>query len=204
MTRIYLLDKILTAYYSWLLKTPKLFASIEETILQNDSRDAWEEKIISVGLSTVFMSLVSSVAGAVGLATGGFLGGVALFGVGLFLSKGINKKIFGKPRSIESLNEQEKSIFLQKAEIEKDFKSITLRVKFRKEKVNFTKYPELKEQLSGLLIALKANDATSLAYKYRKRYQMAIKKYTLHLRHFDVIYANKYQNSITAKELLHA
>ena len=108
MYQISLINKLLSQYKLWTLKLHNVSVNIENNILQKDESDKIEEKIMSIGIASIFVWIATGVVGLFGVATGGFIIGVVLFGIGWFLSKLVNKVVFGTPRKIEDISDSEK------------------------------------------------------------------------------------------------
>lgn len=195
MYKINKLNQLIEDYHVWLKKYNFQLDLIEETILQKDNRDKIEEKIVSIGISSIFVSIVVGFLSLIGVtAFAGFGGTVVLFIIGWFLSKGLNRKIFGTERKVESLNDEETQLIEIKNQVQKHLKPITLRARLKKEKVNFTKYPELKNIFNDLNVQMKSYNADKLALKYRNRHSNLIKKQILLIHDFEKIYTGKGKN----------
>jgi hypothetical protein len=186
-------DKKISEYELWLKDYIELLENLEIIIFQKDNSDKIEEKIVSIGFSSLFMGSVSSVVGLFGIATGG-LGGIALFATGWAISKTFNNKIFGKERSIESLTPSEKTLLIKKDILRKKVKSKYLRTKLRKEKIYFSFYTTLKREITSLYEDIKLNNSDNLSYKYKTKYSMLKKKYLININKFQQIYTHKKGN----------
>lgn len=192
MYQINKLNQLVEDYHIWLKKYNIQLDLIEETILQKDNSDKIEEKIVSIGISSIFVSIVVGFLSLIGVTVFvGFGGTVVLFIIGWFLSKGLNRKIFGTERKVESLNDEETQLIEIKNEVQKHIKPITLRARLKKEKVNFTKYPELKKIFTDLNTQMQSYNASKLALKYRNRHSNLIKKQILLIHDFEKIYTGK-------------
>lgn len=192
MFKIFKLGRLVDAYHDWLKKYNNHLEFIEETILQKDNRDKIEEKIVSIIISAVFVSICVSVLTFFGFhSLSGFVGSVILFVIGWFLSKGFNKKIFGSERKLENLSDEEKQIIDSSNDLKKYFKPITLRVRLKKEKVYFSNYVEIKKKIEDLHSKMSMYSGSKLAYKYRYRYGKDIKKQILLQHDFENIYTGK-------------
>lgn len=192
MFKIFKLGRLVDAYYDWLKKYNNHLEFIEETILQKDNSDKIEEKVVSIIISAVFVSICVSVLTFFGFhSLSGFIGSVILFIIGWFLSKGINKKIFGSERKLENLSVEEKQIIDSSNDLKKHFKPITLRVRLKKEKVYFSNYVEIKKKIEDLHSKMNMYSGSKLAYKYRYRYGKDIKKQILLQHDFENIYTGK-------------
>jgi len=117
MSKISLLDKLLSQYKLWTIKLRNASQNIENNILQNDSSSKLEEKVISIGISSILVYIGTAVVGLFGVATGG-AGVIILFVIGWLLSKLINKKVFGSERKIENIRDDEKSLLSKLNELE--------------------------------------------------------------------------------------
>ena len=191
MSKILLLDKILASLVSWTKEHHKMTTQIEDNILQRDFSSKFEEKIISIGLSSLLVYIGMGILGALGVATGGFLVAIILFPIGWGISKLINKKVFGDERKIEDTNEDEQTLLTSLNKIDEDYKTMGLQTKFKKIPVHFTAYPTYKKQLQSLKRDLLAYDASSLALKYKYQHKYIVKKYIKLANQFDTIYAHK-------------
>jgi len=164
--------------------------NIENNILQKDSSSKLEEKIISIGISSLLVYIGSAIVGLFGVATGG-VGIIILFAIGWLLSKLINKKIFGSERKIENIREDEKLLLGKLKELEQTHKNIRDNINNNNIVVNFTNYANLKKEFNEIVNLLKTYDATHLAYKYRYKYLEVSSKYREQVSIFDEIYAHK-------------
>jgi len=190
MSKIVLLDKLLSQYKLWTIKLRNASLNIENNILQKDSTSKLEEKIISIGVSSILVYMGSALVGLFGVATGGF-GVILLFIMGWLLSKFVNKKIFGDERSIESIRDDEKLLLNKLAEIESRHKAIRDAMNSESGIINFTNYPHLKRELNALVNLLTTYDASSLALKYKYKHAYVTNNYKVEVSRFDEIYAHK-------------
>jgi len=190
MSKILLLDKLLSQYKLWTVKLKNASLNIENNILQKDSSSKLEEKIISLGISSILVYIGSSIVGLFGVATGGF-GAIVLFIIGWLLSKFINKKIFGDERSIESIRDDEKLLLNTLVEIDNRHKGIRDTMNSANNSINFTNYPTLKRELNTLVNLLTTYDSSSLALKYKYKHLYVTNKYKAEVSRFDEIYAHK-------------
>jgi len=190
MSKIIILDKLLFQYKLWVIKLKNASQNIENNILQKDSNDKLEEKVISVGISLIIVYVGSAVVGLFGIATGG-VWVIVLFIIGWLLSRLINKKIFGSERKIESIRDDEKLLLNKLAEVENTHKKIRDDINNKDRVVNFTNYPNLKRELNGLVNLLTTYDASSLALKYKYKHSYVTNKYKVEVSKFDEIYAHK-------------
>ena len=164
--------------------------NIENNILQKDSSDKFEEKIVSIGFSMILMFIGSSIIGLFGVATG-FIGGVILFIIGWFLSKLINKKVFGSERKIEDIKDDEKILLLKMKEIQTKHFQIRDGMNNKEVFVCFTNYPNLRREFDEFLNLLTTYNSSNLALKYRFKHSVVSSKYKLEVDKFNEIYANK-------------
>ena len=190
MSKIHLLDKLLSQYKLWTIKLKNASKNIENNILQKDSSSKFEEKIISIGISSILVYIGSAVVGLFGVATGG-VWVVVLFVIGWLLSKFVNKKVFGEQRDIESIRDDEKFLLDKLAEIEHTHKMIRDAVNNKSNIVNFTNYPKLKRELNTFVNLLVTYDVSALALKYRYKHSYVTNKYKVEISRFDEIYAHK-------------
>ena len=190
MSKITLLDKLLSQYKLWTLKLANASNGIESNILQKDSSSKLEEKVISIGISSVLVYIGTAIVGLFGIATGG-VGVVVLFAIGWLLSKFINKKIFGSERKLEDIRDDEKILLQKLHNIESTHKNIRDEMNSKSILVNFTNYPNLKREFNELVNLLLNYNATSLALKYRYKHSYVTNKYKTQIAKFDEIYANK-------------
>jgi len=190
MSKINLLDKLLSQYKLWTIKLRNASQNIENNILQKDSSSKLEEKIISIGISSILVYIGTAVVGLFGIATGG-VGIIILFAIGWLLSKLINKKVFGSERDIENIRDDEKSLLNRLKELEETHKKIRDNINDKSILVNFTNYPNLKREFNELLNLLVAYDASSLALKYRYKHSYVTNKYKTEVSKFNEIYAHR-------------
>lgn len=155
-------------------KLESLLESVEQNLLQNDSRDQVEEKLMSLGGSFVVMMGVSTLIGLFGIATGG-LGFVVLFFLGFGVSKSLGRYWFGKPREKENLKPVEQELLKQRDELLKTCKQRMILTKVKKESFACSYYPQRLEELDGFTRELQGFSTDHLAYKYRFR-QNELKK----------------------------
>ena len=191
MYKISFLNKLLTNYKIWTVKLKSASKSIENNILQNDTSDALEEKIISIALSSVIMYLGTGFIGLFGASSGGFGASVVLFGIGWLLSKYINKKVFGTPRKMEDLKDDEKLLLSILKHIIFTHENIRNKINNKSILVNFTNYPKLKQEFDDVVFRLKYFNASHLALKYRFKHKLLTSKYKTQVNKFHSIYANK-------------
>lgn len=193
MAHLKLLDTKLDEYNKWMKELDNIIIQIEENILQKDNADKIQEKLVSIGIASVFVSIGSGIAGLFGVAAIGFSGGFALFAIGWFLSKGVNKKIFGDERKRDNIKENEEQLLSLKDDFQKFIKPIQMKLKIKKKRkeVTFTKYNEIKNEIEQLLIQLKEFDSSSLALKYRNRHSKLVQNFIIATHQFDKIYTGK-------------
>jgi hypothetical protein len=192
MSKIKLLDSLYSEYKIWTLKLNNVSKNIENNILQKDSSNKLEEKVVSIGISSVIMYIGVGIIGLFGIATGG-VGAIVLFAIGWLLSKFINKKIFGSERNVEKIRDDEKFL-LEKLEGLKHT-HIQIRDRMNQDKnnvfVHFTNYPTLKREFNSVLNLLTTYDRSGLALKYRYKHSYVTNKYKVAISKFDVMYAHK-------------
>ena len=122
MSKFTMLDKILAALVSWTKEHHKITTKIEDNILQRDSSSKFEEKLISIGLSSLLVYIATGIAGLFGIVTSGFFIGLVLFPIGWAISKLINKKVFGDERKIEDTSEDEQTLLSSLKKIDEEYK----------------------------------------------------------------------------------
>jgi hypothetical protein len=138
---------------------------IEGTILQNDTSTQIEEKLVSIGIASLFMWLVGLLLSLTGF---GFL----LFLIGFVLSKVINAKIYGNTRPEGTLNDEEKQLIEFMHSYMKQLKSLRMKVGLasKRNHVLFLEYPKHKTELANLTHEVKVLDIKHLSIKYRTVY----------------------------------
>ena len=191
MSKIKLLDKVLDSLRNWIANHHKITIKIQDNILQRDSANKIEEKIISIGLSSFLVYIGTAIAGLFGIATGGFLISIVLFPAGWMISKLINKKIFGDERKIDNITDEERTILKTLQSIDERYKTMGLQIRFKKIAVNFTNFADHRAQLKSAVDSLSKYDASKLALKYRYRHSLIAKKYEKLANQFNTIYAHK-------------
>ena len=190
MSKITILDKLLSQYKLWTIKLRNASQNIENNILQKDSSSKLEEKIISIGISSILVYIGSTVVGLFGIATGG-IGIIILFIIGWLLSKLVNKKIFGSERNIEDVRDDEKLLLSKLKELEETHKNIRDEINSKSMIVNFTNYPNLKREFNELINLLITYDASHLALKYQHKHSYVTNKYKTEVAKFNGIYAHR-------------
>lgn len=190
MSKILLLDRLFSSLKEWIATHHKITEDIENNILQKDNADVFEEKIVSIGLSSLLVYIGTTIAGLFGIATGGFLVALVLFPVGWIISKLINKKLFGSERKIEDISDDEQSLLKKLQNIDQEYKTIGLQIRFKKILVGFTDYTKYKRQLKYIANELILYDASQLAIKYRVKHKLITKKYIKVANQFDAIYTH--------------
>ena len=191
MSKILLLDKVFNALREWTVSHHKITVDIENNILQRDNADKFEEKIVSIGLSSFLVYIATAIAGLFGIATGGILIAIVLFPIGWAISKLINKKIFGSERKIENTTNEEQSLLKIIKNIDEEYKIMGLQIRFKKIIVNFTDYKIHRESLKNIAQSLSTYDSSTLAIKYRLKHKLIATKYNKLTDQFDTAYANK-------------
>lgn len=191
MYQISLINKLLSQYKLWTLKLYNASMSIENNILQKDDSDLLEQKFLSIGIASLFVWIVTGIVGLFGVATGGFIVGIVLFGIGWLLSKLINKVVFGTPRKIEHISSSEKELLNRLKKIEE--KHILIRNDINKNKIliNFVNYIELKNEFDSAIFELQNFNPIHLALKYRYKHKLVSSKYKIEVDKFHKIYAHK-------------
>ena len=190
MSKIQLLDELLSRYKLWTLKLRNASQCIEDNILQKDSSAKLEEKIISIGISSLLVYIGTSIVALFDIATDS-IGVVALFIVGWLLSRYINKKVFGSERKIENIRDDERVLLHKLKEIEIKHKKIRDEMNSKTLVVNFTDYPNLRREFNEFVNLLLTYNSSALALKYRYKHSLVADKYKLQVRKFDEIYAHK-------------
>jgi len=191
MSQIALLDKLLTQYKVWTLKLISSSKDIENNILQKGSGKNIEEKIVSIVISSVFVYIVTGILSLFSVYSGGFIFGVLFFAIGIFLSKYLNKKIFGTERKKENLKDDEKELLLNLEKINNTHTEIRTKINNNKILVNFSEYPSLYNQFKNVFEELQTYNTNHLAYKYRLSHKLVVSKYNTQIKKFNAIYANK-------------
>lgn len=177
-------------YKKWTLRLKNSNTDIENNILQKDSADKLQEKLVSLGVSSLLVYIVTAILGLFGFAIAG-VWIVVFFAIGWVLSKYINKKIFGVERKIDDLTEAEKSLFQKLDDVYSKHIEIREKIKDKSILVHFTSYPQLKREFNEVLNMLVLYDKSKLALKYRYKHTLVTNKYKLTVAVFDEIYANK-------------
>ena len=190
MSKIVLLDSLLSQYKVWTLKLTNASKGIENNILQKDPSNKLEEKIVSIGLSSILVYIGSAVVGLFGIATGG-IGIVVLFIIGWLLSKLLNKKIFGSERKLENIRDDEQMLLDKLQVLEETHKTIRKKMNDKNGFVNFTNYAKLRREFNETVNLLINYDTSSLALKYRYKHSYVTNKYKVEVSRFNEIYANK-------------
>jgi len=191
MYQISLINKLLSQYKLWTLKLHNASMAIENNILQKDTSDKLEEKILSIGIASLFVWIVMGIIGLFGVATGGFIIGVILFGIGWLLSKLVNKIVFGTPRKIENISDNEKLLLSTLKKVEQTHISIRDTINKGSIIINFTNYVALKKEFDSILNDLDNFKASHLALKYRYKHKIIASKYKIEVDKFHKIYAHK-------------
>ena len=189
MSKILLLDKLFSSLREWIETHHKISEDIENNILQKDNSNIFEEKIVSIGLSSLLVYIGTAIAGLFGIATGGFLVALVLFPIGWIISRLINKKLFGSERKIEDISDDEQSLLKKLQNIDQEYKTMGLQIRFKKILVGFTEYGKYKRKLKYIANELMLYDASKLAIKYRVKHKLITKKYTKIANQFDAVYA---------------
>jgi hypothetical protein len=190
MSKIKLLDQLLTKYKIWTLKLKGVVEDVENNILQKDSSNKLQEKLVSIATSSILVFLVTSVIGLFGVALGGAWM-VVFFVIGWLLSRFINKIVFGSERKVEDLKDHEVQLLELLKSVQKSHESIRNNINNKTLVVNFTNYVELKKEFGKAVEALVDFDVSKLALKYRYKHPLIVKKYKVQVNRFEEIYANK-------------
>jgi Mg2+ and Co2+ transporter CorA len=189
MAHLQLIDKLIKSYKLWTIKLNNRVKQIENTILQNDQSDAFEEKIVSIGISYVFMWIFNGIIGLFVVVN--IFVSIALFFIGILLSKFINKKLFGTPREFEELSNEEKDMLKKLHSVTRTHKNIIKSINENKRIVYFKDYIYLKDKFESMIDILENFDRSHLAIKYRTKYLLVIKDYKNEVKTFHKIYAHK-------------
>ena len=164
---------------------------IEGAILQNDISTQIEEKLVSIGIASLFMWLVGLL-----LSLTGF--GIPLFLIGLVLSKAINSKVYGKARSEDSLKDEENKLIQLMHSYTKQLKGLKMKVGLasKRNQVLFSEYPQRKVELENLTQEIKNLDIKHLSIKYRTVYSKLVNSQNSLFMHLDHAYKIKRQESL--------
>ncbi|WP_121628757.1 hypothetical protein [Poseidonibacter antarcticus] len=191
MSQILLLDKLLDEYKLWTLKLISSSKDIKNNILQTGSGKNVEEKIASIIIASIFVYIFTGLLSFFGLYSGGFILGVVFFGIGLFLSKFLNKTIFGVERKEEDLKDDEKLLLSNLEKTNEIHKQIRTKINDGEMIVNFIEYGKLLNEFRSMLSELQNYNTNHLAYKYRLSHKLVVSKYNAQVKKFDAIYAHK-------------
>jgi hypothetical protein len=190
MSKILLLDKLVKQYKLWTIKHSKIIEEFHDNILQTDQSRAIEEKVMSIAISSIIVWILTAILSLFGFILG-VIGMIFFFVIGIFLSKSINKKIFGQRRKYEELNDEEKNLINHLIFMESKYISIRNNINKGLIKVNFTNYVSLKDDYKNTISILNDFDTKQLAYKYKIKHPILVSKYKILIKKFDYIYANK-------------
>jgi hypothetical protein len=198
MARIEKLNALTKQLKEWFNSLEYSGHRLEETLLQNDNADKFEEKIVSIGISALIAFLVVSIFALFGVPIiAGLIGSAVSFVIGLMLSKSINHKLFGNVRNIDQLTSEELNLIKASNSLYLTFKKLHTQIKvmvMAPSKQNstflFTSYPSDRARILRVQALIINHSPENLSFKYRKRYNSLTKKYALTLREFDRIYAN--------------
>lgn len=184
-------NKAINDYAQWMTDLHASLNEVERNILQNDKSDVVIEKIVSIFIATAFVSIGSFFMGIVGFAAAGVFGGIALFVIGWLLSTAVNKNIFGSERTVEEINEHEKTVLSEKNSLTEYFRPVAKKLKIQRvrKEVAFTNYHHIQGLLSHFHQLLVTNNCKNLAYKYRRRHSESIQQSTRLINKFNNIYA---------------
>jgi len=189
MYQFNLINQLLKEYKLWTLKLNSSTKRIENTILQKDTTNALEEKVMSIGISYIFMWIVSSIIGL--FIPSAFIISAVLFIIGWLLSRIINKKVFGTPRKKEDLSQHELDLFSDLEKIFNTHKSIRDDINKNKVLVQFKDYTKLNRQFKDITYSLNTFNTSKLAYKYKTKFLFVVSAYKKEIKKFDAIYAHK-------------
>jgi len=191
MAQLKLIDELKKRYKLWTIHLERSTVAFKNNILQTGSGKDIEERLVSFGMASLTVYIGSSIIGLFGAYTGGLLGGIVLFTIGWSLSKLFNKHFFGVERKQSDLKEDEielleylDSLVLAHQKIRDDINSDS-------SLIFFTDYPNLRRAFKKALRYLENYNTKYLAYKYRIKHLVIVKKYANDVRTFDAIYANK-------------
>ncbi len=156
---------------------------VEGAILQNDTSTQIEEKLVSIGVASLFMWLVGLLLSLTGI-------GILLFLIGLVLSRVINAKVYGKTRSEDVLNDEEKQLIEFIHAYTKQLKGLKMKVGLasKRNHVLFLEYPKRKTELANLTHKVKVLDIKHLSIKYRTVYSKLINTQDTLITHLDHAY----------------
>jgi len=191
MHQIDLINKLLSQYKLWTIKLCSAGVNIENNILQKDESDPIEQKVLSIGIASLFVWIGTGLIGLFGVATGGFILGIVLFIIGWILSRVINKVIFGSPRKLENISSSEKELLNTLKEIENRHILIRDNINNKLTIVNFKDYILLRQEFENALNELNNFNAIHLALKYKLKHKYVTSKYKIEVKKFHKIYANK-------------
>ncbi len=188
-----LYESKLAEYKVWLSTLDDHLELVEENILQKDNADQVLEKVVSVAVSSVFVTIGSGVVALFGVATAGIGGGVLLFIIGWLFSGKVNKEVFGKEKDIEKINNEDSELLNEKQKVLANFKPIKTKLSIQKHRkeVAFTRYAELRGQLKDFYSLLQRYNTRNLAYKYRNRHSKAIQKNIMLINQFERLYCQQ-------------
>ena len=190
MYQITLLNELLKNYKIWHLKLKNTTKNIEDNILQKDSYNKIEEKIISIAISSFIVWIVTSILALFSIKIH-FIGSVFFFVVGWLLSKGINKKVFGTQRNFEDLKDEEKELLNILNRATTNHQTRIQDINDEKISVHFTNYIDYQKEFLKIIDMLQIFNTSHLAIKYKMKHPYLIKKYQANINFFDKIYANK-------------
>ena len=190
MYKINILNILIKEYKIWTIKLNSSTKKIENTILQTDMTNALEEKIISIGLSSILVYVGTSVLGFFSIVIGGFFS-IIIFIIGWIISNQINKKIFGTVRKKEDLEPYELDLINNLNKVYKTHIRIRDNINQNKVLVNFKDYTILKIQFHNTIKNLNTFDTSKLAIKYKTKFFLIAKSYQNDISKFHEIYAHK-------------
>jgi uncharacterized membrane protein YhiD involved in acid resistance len=187
-------EKALSDYGQWLKDLTVFLDGVEKNIFQNDKSDFLAEKLVSVTIASVFVTIGTWLLAIVGFVSGGVVGAGMFFIIGWLLSKNVNSKVFGSERSREEISAGEDLLLSEKDRLIEFFRPITkkLRIQSTRKDVAFTQYNLLHNMLMAFSTRLTANNSKNLAYKYRYRHKESIQQSIRLINNFNRIYAPQY------------
>lgn len=195
MAKINLLTQLIKQYKLWTLKLHSASINIQDNILQKDSSSKVQEKVISIAISSALVYIGAAIIGVFGVSIGG-VWSIVLFGIGWLLSKGINKKVFGDERKIETIADNERALFDKLNALEQKHTKIRDSINDKTLIIFFTDYTSLKREFNEMINRLLTYNPSHLALKYRYKHALLLKKYQQEVESFHNIYADKKRGEI--------
>lgn len=195
MSRLHLLDELKKRYKLWTIHLERSTVAIRNNILQTGSGKDIEERLASFVMASLTVYVGTFAIGLFGVYVGGFFGGLVLFAIGWSLSKLFNKHFFGNERKQSDLKEDEIELLNYLDSLVLSHQKIRGHINSEPSLIFFTDYPNLRRAFIKALRYLEHYNTKHLAYKYRMKHFMIVKKYASDVRTFDAIYANKKGNN---------